>query len=161
MRSKIIAGWAVVLAELVLSGPLSAHHAAIMFDTTTPIRVKGTVIRYVWANPHSAITVEQKTEDGKTIRWALESSAPIQLLESRGFSKDSFKPGDVIEACGFAPKSAGSRTGTVNQDNTSPGPIWLEGRQGHHGKAAADEGWSQGTLVALWPPGTVYQVRKS
>jgi uncharacterized protein DUF6152 len=127
MRSKIIAGWAVVLAELVLSGPLSAHHAAIMFDTTTPIRVKGTVIRYVWANPHSAITVEQKTEDGKTIRWALESSAPIQLLESRGFSKDSFKPGDVIEACGFAPKSAGSRTGTSNQDNTSPGPTWLEG----------------------------------
>jgi hypothetical protein len=104
----------VVLAELVLSGPLSAHHAAVMFDTTTPIRVKGTVARYTWANPHSAIIVEQKTEDGKTIRWALESSAPIQLLESRGFRKDSFKPGDVIEACGFAPK-------------TSLGPAWLDG----------------------------------
>lgn len=130
MKSKIIAGWAVVLAELVLSGPLSAHHAAVMFETTTPIRVKGTVVRYMWANPHSAIIVEQKTEDGKTIRWALESSAPIQLLESRGFSKDSFKPGDVIEACGFAPKSAlRSRTETSNQDNRSPGPgpAWLDG----------------------------------
>lgn len=128
MKSKIIAGWAVVLAELVLSGPLSAHHAAVMFETTTPIRVKGTVVRYMWANPHSAIIVEQKTEDGKTIRWALESSVPIQVLESRGFSKDSFKPGDVIEACGFAPKSAlRSRTETSNQDNTSPGPVWLDG----------------------------------
>lgn len=104
----------MVLAELVLSGPLSAYHAAVMFDTTTPIRVKGTVVRYTWANPHSAIIVEQKTEDGKTIRWALESTAPIQLLESRGFRKDSFKPGDVIEACGFAPKA-------------SPGPAWLDG----------------------------------
>ena len=62
------------------------------------------------------------------IRWALESSPPIQLLESRGFSKDSFKPGDVIEACGFAPKSAfRSRTETSNQDNTTPGPVWLDG----------------------------------
>ena len=128
MRSKIIAGWAAVLASLVLSGPLSAHHAAVMFDLTTPIRVKGTVVGYIWANPHSAIVVEQKTDDGKTIRWALESSAPIHMLESRGFSKDSFKPGDVIEACGFAPKSAvGSRTGTSNQNNASPGPVWLDG----------------------------------
>jgi hypothetical protein len=125
MKSKVIAGWAVVLVELVLSGPLSAHHAARMFETTTPIRVKGAVVRYTWANPHSVILVEQKTEDGKTIRWALESSSPLQLLERNGFSKDSFKPGDVVEACGFAPKStAGAGTETYK---TSPGPVWLEG----------------------------------
>jgi hypothetical protein len=112
MRSKIIAGWAVLLAELVLSGPLSAHHAAIMFDTTTPIRIKGTVIRYIWANPHSA--------------------------REPGLSHGNLESGQ-------------HESGT-----------YLAGRcrQGHHGKAAADEGWSQGTLVALWPPGTVYQVRK-
>jgi len=128
MNPRILAGWAAVLAGLVLSGPLSAHHAARMFETTTPIRVKGTVVRYLWANPHSAIIVEQKTEDGRTIRWALESSSPIRVLESRGFNKDSFKPGDVIEACGFAPKSAiRSRTDTPNQDNANPGPVWLEG----------------------------------
>ena len=128
MKSKIMAGCAVALAALVLSGPLLAHHAAVMFETTTPIRVKGTVVRYMWANPHSAIVVEQKTEDGKTVRWALESSAPIHLLESRGFSKDSFKPGDAIEACGFAPKGAiRSRTETSSQGNASPGPVWLDG----------------------------------
>ena len=71
MKSKIMAGGAMVLAGLVFSGPLSAHHAARMFETTTSIRIKGTVVRYMWANPHSAIVVEQKTEDGKTIRWAL------------------------------------------------------------------------------------------
>jgi hypothetical protein len=128
MKRKIMAGRAVVLAGLVFSGPLSAHHAARMFDTTTPIRVKGTVIRYLWANPHSAILVEQKTADGKTIRWALESSVPIRGLESRGFNKDSFKPGEVIEACGFAPVSAfRSRAETPNQDSASPGPVWLDG----------------------------------
>ena len=120
--------WAVVLTGLVLSGPVSAHHAARLFEMTEPIWVKGTVVRYLWLNPHSAIIVEQKTEAGRTIRWALESSSPIRVLETRGFNKDSFKPGEVIEACGFAPKSAiRSRTETSNQNNTSPGPAWLDG----------------------------------
>jgi hypothetical protein len=128
MKRKIVTGGAAVLAALVASDPLSAHHAARLFETTTPIRVKGTVVRYLWANPHSAIIVEQKTEDGEAIRWALESSAPLRLLEDRGFTKDSFKPGDVIEACGFAPKQAfSSHREASNQGATSPGPAWLEG----------------------------------
>jgi len=71
MKSNIVAACAVALAHLVLSTSLSAHHGAFLFDTTTPIRVKGTVVRYVWANPHSVIVVEQTTGDGKQIRWAL------------------------------------------------------------------------------------------
>lgn len=128
MKSRIVAGWTVLLAALVVSGPLSAHHAARLFELTTPIRVKGTVVRYIWADPHSAIIVEQKTEDGETRRWALESSAPIRVLVARGFSRDSFEPGDVIEACGFAPmRVVRSRTDTSNQGDTSGGPVWLEG----------------------------------
>ena len=35
---------------------------------------------------------------------------------------------DVIEACGFAPRTAFSpRTEVSNQEKTSPGPAWLEG----------------------------------
>src|SRR5436305_14705632 len=126
MKSNIVAACTVVLAHLALSGPLSAHHGAFLFDTTTPIRVKGTVVRYVWANPHSVIVVEQTAGDGKKIRWALESSSPLALLERNGFTKNSFKPGDVIEACGFAPKSA-LRTETSAQHPANPGPSWLDG----------------------------------
>ena len=126
MERNVVAGLAVVLAGVVLAGPLSAHHAARLFETTTPIRVKGTVVGYVWANPHSAIIVEEKTADGKTIRWALESSSPLAMLEQNGFTKDSFKPGDVIEACGFAPRSA-PRTETSLQSPKNAGPFWLEG----------------------------------
>ena len=128
MKPTIVTGWTAVLAVLVATGPLLAHHSVGVFETTTPIRVKGTVVRFAWANPHSAIIVEQRTEDGARIRWALESSAPIHLLERRGFSKDSFRPGEVIEACGFAPRSAfSSRTEPTNQEKTKPGPVWLEG----------------------------------
>ena len=128
MKPEIVTGWTAVLAVLVAAGPLLAHHSVGVFETTIPIRVKGTVVRLAWANPHSAIIVEQRTEDGATIRWALESTAPIPLLERRGFSKDSFRPGDVIEACGFAPRTAFiPRTEVSNQEKTSPGPVWLEG----------------------------------
>jgi hypothetical protein len=126
MKFNVVICCAVVLAHLALSGSLSAHHGAFLFDTTTPIRVKGTVVRYVWANPHSVIVVDQKMEDGKQIRWALESSSPLALLERNGFSKNSFTPGDLIEACGFAPKSA-LRTETSVQHPANPGPLWLEG----------------------------------
>jgi hypothetical protein len=125
MPSRI---WPLALAALLLSAPLSAHHAAIMFDMSTAIRVKGTVVRVTWANPHSAIVIEEKTQDGKAIRWALESSAPIHMLEERGFSKDSFTPGDVVEACGFPPKTSGSpRPNTAVRGRANPGPAWLDG----------------------------------
>ena len=128
MKREIVIGWTALLAALFSPGPLLAHHSVSMFETTTPIRVKGTVVQFVWANPHSAIVVEQKTEDGATIRWALESSAPISVLAGRGFSKDSFRPGDVIEACGFAPLGAlRSRTGAATGEKASSVPVWLEG----------------------------------
>lgn len=72
---------------LVSTGTLYAHHSVGVFETTTPIRVEGVVVHFAWSNPHSAIIVEQKTEDGQTELWALESSAPIHLLTARGFSK--------------------------------------------------------------------------
>ena len=41
---------------------------------------------------------------------------------------ETLKPGDVIEACGFALKNT-FRTGTEtsNRDGTSRGPVWLDG----------------------------------
>lgn len=110
-----------MLAALLLSSTALAHHASRLFETTVPIRAKGTVVRYIWGNPHSVILIEQKT-GGTAIRWALESSAPTHLLETRGFTRDSFKPGDVVEACGFAPKQTFTR-----RDPAAPGPVWLEG----------------------------------
>ena len=125
MRPRIITGCVAVLASFVLAGPVSAHHSVTGLQTLTPIHVKGTVVRYTWANPHSTIVVAQKTETGETIRWALESSAPIRLLKASGFTKTSFKPGDVIEACGFETKAAVSHPS--DRDGDGSDHFWLEG----------------------------------
>lgn len=122
MRPRFMTGFVALLASFALPCPLSAHHALGPFDPSTPIHVKGTVVRYAWASPHSAIIVEQKTGNGGTIRWALESTQPLRLLEASGFTKTSFKPGDVIEACGFAAKGVLS-----DRDGGPPAHFWLRG----------------------------------
>jgi len=125
MRLRSMTGFVALLASFVLPGPLSAHHSLGAFDPTVPVHVKGTVVRYTWATPHSAILVEQKTENGGTVRWALESTASARLLEASGFTKRSFKPGDVIEACGFTSRVA-VRGSTVPDDEPAH-HFWLEG----------------------------------
>ena len=101
----------IVLALLATAGSLLAHHSLAQFDTTTPVRVKGAIVFFARVNPHSVIFVDQTGADGKTQRWALEGPGLAQL-NRLGIQGDSFKIGDVIEACGYALKEGlpGNRT---------------------------------------------------
>jgi len=130
MKLKLITRCAALIASLVLSAPLSAHHAARLFETTVPIWVKGTVVKFNWGSPHTAIIVEQVEEDGTKIRWALENSGRLDMLERMGYTRDSFKVGDPIEACGFAPKQQyAPRLSSPTVDGTTPAPQWLDGAE--------------------------------
>jgi putative cell wall-binding protein len=91
-----------VLVALVSASSVLAHHSLTNYDTTTPIRVKGTVVQFHEVNPHSFIFLEQKT-DGQIHRWAVEGPSILQLQRS-GFTKPILKPGDVVEVCGYLPK---------------------------------------------------------
>jgi hypothetical protein len=128
MKTRLTTTCFILTTILAVSAPLSAHHSARLFETTTPIWVKGTVVKFNWGSPHTAIIVEQMAEDGTKIRWALENSGRLDMLESMGYTRDSFKPGDAIEACGFAPKTQyAPPVSSANSDDVKPGPQWLEG----------------------------------
>src|SRR5678816_149154 len=98
-------GWFAVLGVLIWSGTLLAHHSLANFDTTTAVRVKGTIVQFHQINPHSFIYVEEKTTDGKVRRWAVEGPSALQLKRT-GFDPSVLKPGMIIEVCGYAPKEA-------------------------------------------------------
>jgi len=49
MKTKFVV-WA---AALGFAGPLQAHHSSSMFETTTPILLKGLIAEVHFANPHS------------------------------------------------------------------------------------------------------------
>ncbi len=44
MQRMSITVWPLALCLLAVSGSLSAHHSTLVFDSTTPIWVKGTAV---------------------------------------------------------------------------------------------------------------------
>ena len=99
----IVTGWLAVLVALVAAESVLAHHSLANYDTTTAVRVKGTILRFHEINPHSFIYLEGKEADGEIRRWAVEGPSVVQL-KRMGFATDVLKPGTVLEVCGYLPK---------------------------------------------------------
>jgi hypothetical protein len=98
-RKRIIARWAAAIL-LASTTSLVAHHSLILFDTTTPVTVKGTVVRFDRINPHSFLYIDAKGKDGEVRQWAVEGPNLLHLSRM-GIGADALKAGDVIEACGY------------------------------------------------------------
>lgn len=90
----VTVAWIVVVAVITLPRALAAHHSLVQFDTSTPVWLKGTVVRFDRVNPHSRILVEQTKPDGHTERWAVEGPAP-NALARLGIGEDSLLAWDL------------------------------------------------------------------
>jgi hypothetical protein len=89
----------VVLALVFPAMPLSAHHSwPVSYDRL--VTVKGTVLDFVWANPHPMITLEVQANDGRKEKWQVGGPA-INRMEANGWTKTTLKQGDVITGIGY------------------------------------------------------------
>lgn len=100
----LLAAWTAI-AILAWPGVLAAHHSLVQFDTTAPVWVKGTVVRFDRVNPHSRILLDAAAADGSVQRWAVDGPQP-NALARMAIGEDFLKAGDVIEVCGFVQKAA-------------------------------------------------------
>jgi hypothetical protein len=98
---------AVAVAGLLLAAtPVAAHHAfAAEFDVNQPVKVKGTLTKVEWVNPHAWIYVDVKGADGKVVNWHFELGPPNALFRL-GWKKDSIPTGIEVEITGYRAKSA-------------------------------------------------------
>jgi hypothetical protein len=111
----VAAGCAVAAVSLLSADAIEAHHSPIMFDTSTALTIKGTIVRFDLVNPHSYLYIDQETPDGRVERWAVEG--PNNLgLERRGVDEELLSAGATIEACGYVLKE------------TAQGPRGIAGR---------------------------------
>jgi uncharacterized protein DUF6152 len=89
----------VILALVSVAVPLSAHHSWPV-NQERLVTVKGTVMEFMWANPHPMITLNVKTDDGRTEQWLVGGPA-INRMEANGWTRTTVKPGDVLTGIGY------------------------------------------------------------
>ena len=103
--AMLLAGLGIVIAAV----PVSAHHAfAAEFDASKPIKLRGTITKMEWINPHTWIHIDVKKANGGVERWMIEGGPPNALYR-RGFTKDSLPLGIEILVEGFRAKDGSLR----------------------------------------------------
>jgi hypothetical protein len=116
MPTKLVMLVAGVL--IVTATRASGHHAfAAEFDATKPFKLRGTVVKMEWINPHTWIHLDVKTPNGTVERWMIEGGPPNALYR-RGFTQKSLPNGSEILVEGFRAKD-GSLKGN-GRDLTFP-----------------------------------------
>src|SRR5579862_4169698 len=108
---RMIMTVAGIFVMFVTAGALLAHHALGGYDTTSAVRVRGTVVVFQRVNPHSRLVLDEKLKDGKIHRWVVDGPNALQLTR-RNFAINALKAGDMVEVCGYVtrPGSESQRT---------------------------------------------------
>ena len=116
MRTKLMLVSAAI-AMIAGAASVRAHHSfAAEFDANKPVKLKGTVTKIEWMNPHAYFYIDVKDASGKVETWGLEMGSPNGLMR-QGWTRNSMKVGDQISVEGSMAKDgskiANARTVTL------------------------------------------------
>jgi hypothetical protein len=119
----------VLLSALSVPAAVVAHHAfAAEFDASKPFKIRGTIVKMEWINPHTWLHLDVKRPDGKTERWMIEGGQPNALYR-RGFTKNSLPQGAELVVEGFRAKD-GSLKGNGRELTFADGKRLFVGSSG-------------------------------
>lgn len=104
MKTKL---FAFVVGTVALFGAANlafAHHGNTAYNTAEPYTVSGTVVEFMFLNPHCIVTLASKDASGATQTWQGELTSPNHLIRA-GWNSESLKPGDKVTLTGWRAKS--------------------------------------------------------
>ena len=101
---RLVNTLAIVGSSMLLNTQTNGHHAfSSEFDIDRPIRLRGTITRMEWVNPHTWLHITAAIEDGTTQEWMLEGGTPNTLLRA-GLTQQILLPGTEILVRGYQSK---------------------------------------------------------
>lgn len=109
---------------LLLAAALApAHHSFTMFDTSKQVTLTGTIKQFDWTNPHTFTWVDVANDKGVVETWGLEGMSP-NFLGRRGWSKNTFKPGDKVSVT-INPLKDGLKGGMLLRATLADGKVMV------------------------------------
>lgn len=113
MKTRALTISVVAVVLCMVSVPLFAHHGTAAFETDPAKRLilKATVTQWYWANPHCFLRFDVADQTGQVTHWVAEASTPSDMTD-RGWTHDSFKPGDQVTVT-LRPVKDGRSVGSI------------------------------------------------
>jgi DNA/RNA endonuclease YhcR with UshA esterase domain len=89
-------GVALLVLGAAVALPAQAHHSfPATYFVDQSVTIEGTVVQFLFRNPHSFVHVLAPDKDGTMQRWAVEWGAGGALAQDN-VSRDTLKPGDKV-----------------------------------------------------------------
>jgi len=123
--SARVSGLCAALLLAVTAPPASAHHSAAVFDMSKQASFRGTVEKWLWANPHSWLYVRVVKADGSQEVWGFEAGS-TGMLARTGWNAADMKPGDKVTVSA-APARDGNHIGLLNEVQLATGRVLKAG----------------------------------
>lgn len=97
---------AIALVLGLLGSAAFAHHSTQgIYDESKLVELTGSVKEWRFVNPHPSLVIEVEGADGGLEEWDVSYGGPaVTHLRRRGYTAETFKPGDVIVVTGYAAK---------------------------------------------------------
>ena len=124
LRSAYIITALVAMVVLsMFNQPALAHHGSALWSPDE-LTLRGTVVEYLWRNPHVLVVWDVKDAGGKTVQWTGELASPVTLIGDGGMTKDTLKAGDDVIMY-VRPAKSGAPHSVVDQIKRGDGTMVL------------------------------------
>lgn len=120
MKKKLSLGLLIAFG-LFGTAPLLAHHGNASYDYEATKTVKGTVMEWIWSNPHCLLKLDSKDDKGNVTHWVFETNSPVDMLHA-GWAAAQLKPGDEITV-DIMPTKDGAPVGRIRRVILADGKV--------------------------------------
>jgi hypothetical protein len=116
---KLVKSLCATLAlSLAATGAFAHHSTNGIYDETKEVELTGKVISWKFINPHPTLKLAVKDASGQEVEWDVSyGGSAVTHLVRRGYTADTFKPGDVIKVKGFAALLEGAHGLLMERNN--------------------------------------------